>query len=394
MAIGDGRGGGSGAGDGHAISTGVVVSNVLSGNLAGVSFKFATDAPDLCEYGALHLGPLLGDTPVAPAVSATLRWHDGQPPARNVVAARLEGCSRVDRDLYVGEDRLFWFRVDDLRDLYLQFGWHGERLEVEGDFYFRVGRNWTDRLRRWVSPGQAAAMRRRRFTTLIYYLVYYPCWWWLEQMRDLHPIHAAGVEVDGKVILVGGASGVGKSTLSVALAERPGNRHLSDSFVLQAGADICAVPEPVLLDEWSRGWLGSATDGLQRIDYPYMLGRRGYQFPGERRVARGRAAVVALPRRGPTDFVRRLSPDQAHQRLSAANMIINDLRRYYAFAAVIEQLAPGGLVAHREANLAKLTVDVPCYEVSLAAGDSSAAVVDSIVKLLSGQHLRVVAQRP
>lgn len=368
--------------------------NVLSGNLAAASFRFETDAPDLAEYGALHLAPLLGDAGSAPAVSATLRWHDAQPPARSAVAAPLDTCVRVDRDLYVGDDRLFWFRVDDLRDLQLRVGWRGERLEVEGDFYFRVGSDWTDRVRRLVSPGQVSAMRRRRFTTLIYYLVYYPCWWWLEQMRDLHPIHAAGVEVDGKIILLGGASGVGKSTLSVALAGRAGARFLSDSFVLQAGADICAVAEPVLLDEWSRAWLGSAIDGLQRIDYPYMLGRHGYRFPRERCIAGGRAGVLVLPRRAPVEYVRRLSPDQAHQRLSAANMIINDLRRYYAFAAVLEQLVAGGLVAHREANMAKLTVDVPCYEMGLTAGAASREVVDAIVNLLSGQHLRVVAQRP
>jgi hypothetical protein len=371
-----------------------VATDVLSGNLAGASFRFETDAPDLARYGGLHLAPLLDDGGGVPAVSATLRWHDGQPPARSASAADLAGCARVDRDLYVGEDHLFWFRVDDLRDLHLRAVWRGDRLELEGDFYFRVGGAWMDRMRRLLSPGQAAAMRRRRFTTLIYYLVYYPCWWWLEQTRDLHPIHAAGVEVDGKVILLGGASGVGKSTLAIALAARQAARFLADSFVLQAGADVRAVPEPVLLDEWSRAWLGPAVEGLRRIDYPYVLNRQGYQMVPERCAAGGRAGVLVLPRRAPLDYVRRLSPDQAHQRLSAANMIINDLRRYYAFAAAVEQLAAGGLVAHREANMARLTVDIPCYELGLAPEGPREHVVDTIVNLLSGQHLRVVAQRP
>lgn len=370
------------------------MTHVLCGELAGASFRFETDAAELAEYANCHLAPLRAEAQSAPAVSAMVRWHEGQPDSKSRLAAELERCVRVDRDLYVGEGCLYWFRVDDLRDLQLRARWQNDRLEIEGDFYFRVGNGgWQDRVRRLLSPAQVEAMRRRRFTTLVYYLVYYPCWWWLEQMRDLHPVHAAGVELGDKVVLLAGASGVGKSTLSVALASRPGARFLSDSFVLQAGADVCAVPEPVLLDEWSRQWLGGAAGGLQRIDYSYVLGRNGYRFPDDRRVATGRAGLLVFPRRAPEPSVRRLSPDQAHQRLSAADMIINDLRRYYAFGAVLEQLAAGGLVAHREANIAKLTAEIPCYEMGLTPAATSEEVAESIANLLSGQFLRVVAQR-
>jgi len=367
----------------------------LCGELAGASFRFETDSRELADYAGHHLAPLRVDLQPTPAVTASLRWHEGQPEPRARMASDLNRCSRVDRDLYVGDGCLYWFRVDDLRDLQIRARWHADQLEVEGDFYFRIGNGgWQDRLRKVLSPAQAATLRLRRFTTLLYYLIYYPCWWWLEQMRDLHPVHAAGVQLNDKVILLAGASGVGKSTLAVALAAHPGARFLSDSFVLQSGDDVCAVPEPVLLDAWSRTWLGTAGEQLERVDYPYVLGRSGYQFPRSRTVAGGRAGLLVFPRRAPEPYVRRLSPDQAHQRLSAADMIINDLRRYYAFAAVFEQLAAGGLVAHREANIAKLTTDIPSYDVGLTATATRDGVIESIADLLSGQHLRVVAQRP
>lgn len=362
------------------------------GKLAGAEFRFETDSTELGRYADRHMDPLRAEVSRAPAVTSVLRWHEGQPPARKAVGLDLQRCLRVDRDLYVGGDQLFWFRVDDLRDLYLRFRWDNGHLQVEGDFYFRLGNGgFSDRLRRLVSP--AGAMRRRRFTTLVYYMVYYPCWWWLEQMRDLHPIHAAGVELDGKLILLAGASGVGKSTLSVVLAAQPTARFLSDSFVLQAGIDVCAVPEPILLDEWSRQWVGQAISGLEAIDYPYVLDRRGYQFPPARRVTSGRAGLLVFPRRAPEPFVRRLSPDQGHQRLSASGMIINDLRRYFAFGAILEHLVPGGLVAHREANLARLTAEIPSYEIGLTSTMDSRDVTDSIGQLLAGQHLRVVSQQ-
>lgn len=368
--------------------------SVIDGKLAGTGFRFHTDSDEVASYAETHLAPLRAERPVPPSVSAELRWHEGQPPGRQALGRQLDDCARVDRDLYVSDGRLFWFRVDDLRDLYLRFRWVDDRLEVEGDFYFRVGTGgWMDRMRRLISAGSVASMRRRRFTTLLYYLVYYPCWWWLERMKDLHPIHAAAVEIDGKVILFAGASGVGKSTMSVGLAGCPGARFLSDSFVLQTGSDVWAVPEPVLLDEWSRRWLGPAADDLQMIDSPYMLERRGYQFPPHRTAGSGKAGLVLFPRRAPEQYVRRLSPDQAHHQLSAADMIINDLRRYFAFSAVLEQLAPGGLVAHREANIARLTAETPCYEIGLTAAMDLKEVTDSIMQLLSGQHLRVVAQR-
>jgi hypothetical protein len=100
--------------------------------------------------------------------------------------------------------------------------------------------------------------------------------------------------------------------------------------------------------------------------------------------------LLLFPRRTAEPFVRRLTSEQAHQRLSAGDLIINDLRRYWAFAAVLEQLAPRGLVARREAELARLTADVPCYEIGLTADLPLAAVVDTIMQLAHERPLRAV----
>ena len=100
----------------------------LSGSLAGVPFSCTVDAPDLMAYARLHLAPLLSTSNAgAVAVTATLRWHDGQPPSQRPVSRdELTQMDRVDRDIYASSDRLCWFRVDDLRDLYLRHslaGW-------------------------------------------------------------------------------------------------------------------------------------------------------------------------------------------------------------------------------------------------------------------------------
>jgi hypothetical protein len=359
-------------------------AEVFSGRLAGATFHFRTTAPDLATYARAHLAPLASPVPDVPNVDATLRWHDGQPPTdRLAVYPHLAGMERPDRDVYVRPGTLHWFRVDDLRDLYLSFRWEDQRLVVQGDFFYRVAagprRDWA---RRMLLLRRAGQFRLRRFTTLLYYLVYYPCWWWLERVHDLHPIHAGGVATAEGVILLAGASGVGKSTLAVALALCKGGQLVSDSFVLHHGTKVFAVREPVLLDEWSRRWLNEQAGELQQIDWCYCLDRNGYQLPAGRLAGEGQAVLVVMPLRAPEFHMRQFPPATAHQRLSAGNLIINDLRRYWSFAAVLELMSPAGLVARRESHLAELTAKVSCYEMGLTPGMTSTAAVEAITRLL------------
>jgi hypothetical protein len=359
--------------------------DAIRGALADVNFAFDADAADVVAYARLHLEALRNGHGEPANVCTRLRWHEGQPPPVPVQQlVEAEGLLRVDRDLFVSADRLCWFRVDDLRDLHLRFSWEGQRLSVQGDFYHRLGNSeLTDWVRRVASRQRTRRLRQRRFTTLLYYLVYYPCWWWLEHVRGLHPIHAAGVATDAGVVLLAGASGVGKSTLAVALATLPEARLLSDSFVLHQGVHIHAVPEPVLLDSWSRTWLGARADLLRPLQWKYGLGRDGYTLAAEHLAAQGRAALLLFPRRGATSAVRSLPAEEARQRLSAADLIINDLRRYWAFAAVLEHMQPGGLVARRESELQRLTAAVPAYELTLTAETKAEAATAMVRDLLA-----------
>ena len=372
------------------------MSVALTGNLFATAFRFSTTAEDLGEYARVHLAGLLATPAGAPHVDATLRWHEKQPPRDRLSSfAHLAAMERVDRDLYARERELHWFRVDDLRDLYLHFTGSENRLIVEGDFFHRLAKDSVrDRAKRIIYRRRVRAMRERRFTTLLAYLVYYPCWWWLEHAQDYHPIHAAGVALESGVVLLGGASGVGKSTLAVALASAPGAKLLSDSFVLHNGSSVAAVREPILLDAWSRRWLGERGGDLQPIAWRYCLNRAGYQLPPERLAAGGRCSLLVFPRRAPQRYLRRITSEQAHQRLSAGDLIINDLRRYWAFAAILEHMIPSKLVARREAQLARLTAEVPCYELGLTADMTCAAVVQSILELPPQVPLRAVGARP
>jgi len=334
--------------------------------LAGASLQLRGDNAELLEYARVHLAPLGRSTAAEPAIESELRWHEGAPPERAARHPQLGGMERLDRDLYRGEGQLLWFRIDELPDLHLQFHWDGRRLRVEGDYYHRLSkRASSDRLKRLVYRSRVPQLRQRRFTTLLYYLVYYPCFWWLERQRDLHPIHAAGVELDGRVVLLAGPSGVGKSTLSTGLAALPGARLLSDTFILHKGTTARPVCEPLLLDRFSREWIGAGAERLQPIDWRYCLGRDGFHWPREHQSGGGEVKLLLFPHRAARPGLRRVEPQAAHARISSGDFIINDLRRYWAFAAVLEMLDPTLLVAARERNLAELTAAVPCHEIGL-----------------------------
>lgn len=356
-------------------------NHVIAADLAGVAAVLESDDPVFADFVRAHLAPLRAPPATAPSLHAVLRWHEGVPPDR-AAAPGLEAMDRVDRDLYRGAGELAWFRVDELPDLRLCFAWDGARLRVEGDYYHRLSKTpRRDQMNRLLYRRRLPQLRRRRFTTLLYYLLYYPSFWLLER-QGWHPIHAGGVELPAGIAVFAGPSGVGKSTMVTGLATTAGARLLSDTFLVHRGPDVRAVHEPLLLDDRSRSWLGDEARLLQHVPHRYPLGREGYHLPAERLRDAGRARVLLFPYRAAAHSVRRLSAAPARGRLRAGDLIVNDMRRYWGFAAVLELLDPHPLVSERETSLAALVDSVPVYEVGFGSEMSRqqiAALVEGLM---------------
>jgi len=364
-------------------------SQTICIELAGLGAEIASPFEEFVEYARLHLEPLLAPLPDRIAISALLRWHEGPPPERAEGDPKLHDMERVDRDLYRSNGRLAWFRIDDMPGLQLRFEWAEGRLRVEGDYYYRLSDDRKrDTFKRLLYRRRLPALRQRRFTTLLYYLLYYPCFWWLERHEHLHPIHAAGVEIDGGVVVLAGPSGVGKSTLSTGLASTPGAKLLSDTFLLHAGAATRPVREPLLLDAWSRSWIREGADLLRAIEWRYCLNRNGFHWPQERLSVGGPARLLLFPHRALTHYVRPLSPAQAQGQIDAGNFIVNDLRRYWAFAAALEMLDPSPLSGERAASLAALVAEVPRYELGITQEMTRSQIAEIIAALDTQTHAR------
>lgn len=368
-----------------AVGTQMSASRTIRASLAGVTATIESSYTPFSDYAEQHLVPLRSAEGGRPRIEARLRWHEGPPGEdRQAQFPELAGMDRIDRDLYRGNDALAWFRIDELPGLRLRFHWDGSRLSVEGDYFHWLSKDRRrDQLKRAWFRRRLPELRRRRFTTLLYYLLYYPSYWILERSAGFHPIHAAGVEIEGRIVVLAGPSGVGKSTLAAALAATPEARFLSDTFLLQHEATVQPVREPLLLDIKSRLWLGDVIELLQPIQWRYCLARRGYHWPTTRLSEGGSVALVLFPQRTAKVSLRRVAARQAHGRISAANAIINDLRRYWALAGVLEMLDPSPLAAAREEQIASLVSSVPCYEIGLSQELGRDETVRTVRELLT-----------
>jgi hypothetical protein len=140
-----------------------MTSQTISVELAGLGAEITSSFGEFVDYARLHLEPLLVPSQGRARISATLRWHEGRPPERSEGDPRLRDMERIDRDLYRSDGQLAWFRIDDLPGLQLRFEWSGERLRVEGDYYFRLSADGKrDSLKRLVYRGRLPALQQTR----------------------------------------------------------------------------------------------------------------------------------------------------------------------------------------------------------------------------------------
>jgi hypothetical protein len=356
--------------------------------VAGVRVRFRTTFPALAAYARAHLAPLLTADDGDAEISSDLIWIEGLPPHDSGAVFPSEGeLDRIDRDLYRGQTSLAWPRIDDFRDLKLRFLIDGDRLSITGHYYFHLSNHTRrDAVKRLVYWRRLPGERRRAFTTLLYYLIYYPCLWWLETRRAIHPLHGGAVAMPGGGVLLAGLGAVGKSTLTVALAGAEDTRFLSDTFVLYDRARLYPMKEPILLDAWSRKWLGPAGASLHEVASPYNYGyrRRGFHIDPGRCAESAPLGLALFPHRAARSALRELSLEDAVARITASNEISKDLRRYWTFAAVLNLLEGGRLSAERRrTDLARLLRDVPSYEIGLANTVRRDEIVERVRSLLA-----------
>ncbi len=181
-------------------------------------------------------------------------------------------------------------------------------------------------------------------------LIQYPALWWAGTQGRV-PLHASAVEGAQTTPLLCAASGVGRSTLLLAEVER-GHRTTSDNLGVSDGETVWGLLEPARV-------LGA---GGRRMPH----GRREVAISG-RAAALAPSCVVTLERgHGERPVLLPCAPETAARALVATTYMAGELRRYWAFAAVLAAGTGQGPPHPPVVDTAsRLTTRLPCWTVAL-----------------------------
>lgn len=178
-------------------------------------------------------------------------------------------------------------------------------------------------------------------------LLHYPAMWWAGT-RGRVPLHAPAVTVGGEVLLLAGPGGTGKSTL-VRNETESGEVATGDNLSVADGTRVWGVTEPV-----------RSSGGSGR---PMPHGRRETHL--RNRTASLEPDRLVVLSRGPDRVVRPYQPQEAARTMVASTYAAGELRRYWAFAAV---LALGTCVGPPHPSVDKVALKfanrLPCLAVT------------------------------
>lgn len=200
-------------------------------------------------------------------------------------------------------------------------------------------------------------------------LVHYPVLW-RAGWRGRVPLHVSVLATAAGVPLLAGPGGVGKSTV-LSRAVAAGAAATADNICCTDGATCFGLAEPLRVDSGvaavtagRRPARTSVAPGTGRTTH----GRTETAFAG--RVAALDPDRVVILERAPVSSTASAEPDDATRTLVAGTYAAGELRRYWAFAAVLA-LATGRGPAHPPITevAAGLAARLPCYRVQVGDGE-------------------------
>lgn len=216
---------------------------------------------------------------------------------------------------------------------------------------------------RWRPPQRtrlAGLLLRSRFRLLARaVLLQYPVLW-RAQLRGRAPLHAPACEVAGRVLLLAGPSGVGKSTLVDRLLQEAG-RATSDNLVVSDGFRAFGLVEPMRV---------SAAHPAPRAPRT-THGRVERSLPRRADVLVPEVLVVLrrLPAGSPS-HVARCTPEEAVRTLVGSTYMAGELRRFWGWSAALAVGSGRGPAHPPVSTVASILADrLPAVTVALGSLD-------------------------
>jgi len=190
------------------------------------------------------------------------------------------------------------------------------------DIHVRPAADRVELTYRWRPPARdraAALTLRSRFHLLARaVLLQYPVLWWAGT-RGRAPLHASAYTARGSTPLVTAASGVGRSTL-ILRELRDGAAATGDNISVGNGTTVWGLVEPLRVK-------GASGRRMPHGRSEAMLDGRAHALAPD--------CLVLLRRGSDGARLERCDPDAAARLLVASTYMAGELRRYWAFAAML-----------------------------------------------------------
>lgn len=319
------------------------MSTAVALEMHGVRLRIESELPAFADYVRAALEPYVVAEEGRFDIRSRLQWRDGVPPKKPGTGGggfdAMVWSRRPDRDLYVGDSRAQWLRVDDFPDFQMELAMTEETVSVTGRYFFHLGSGGTaESLQRLRHRSRLDELRGRRFSTILYYLFYHPLLWWLSRGAGWHVLHGGAVSTRVGAVVLAGMPGCGKSTLSVAMLADPANRMLSDNLVLHDGEQVLACPELLLLDATSRRLAGTGAARLTPTGETRVFSREAHRVSEVEMLPQPIAALLHVERA--SEFsLRPLEPRESAARLRAANTMAKEVRRIGIMNEVLDVIS-------------------------------------------------------
>jgi hypothetical protein len=359
----------------------------LALNLHKVRLTLGSDNEGFLAYARQHLAALLSLSVEVPNIRVCLYWDQeliarekAKKPRGFAAAAALlqsssqrtsvDGCQRLGRRLFLGDNRVIQTEILGLPGLQLQTSLAGANLSVEGAF-----RPPSKRMDLWLRLG-GQTKRERVYAALIYYLVYFPLLWYLERTRRWYPLHASAVAWPQGAVVLAGLGGIGKSTLTLAFLRDPDARLLSENLILHDQERVYAFPEPIHLDDRSRKMLTDLDGRLESTGRMFSHNRHSYEVSASARAPSSVPRLFCFLRQGKELDLNRMSAQKTLRVVMSSDVLAREVNEYAQQAAALNFLSPmTDSFQQRIDALRRILDQTTCYVLTVRPGEDLSQVV-------------------
>jgi hypothetical protein len=344
--------------------------NHVTVEMQGVRLQLRSDHQEWLDYVPLHLPDHVVDGG-DPHITVDLEWRQGKDAEPLLEFPGQEKLDRIGKRLLAGPNQLVWTNTLRMKNLVLRFELQGEHLHIDAIYHYDPRQKKVD---------EQPNYRFRKMFSLMSWFVYMPMAWYLEHFRGLYLMHASGLDLNGRGVVIGGVGGVGKTTTGVSLLAQ-GARLVSENLIFHDDERLYSCYEPIRLDDNSVEILGERRDILTRARIPEGSNHKNlYQVDrGKAVVDRVDATALFLPRFTGEGFVRPLEIEDCMERLIAFNDLTREVNDFYWFAATLNVLWPTPRSLQKRADtLRTLLQNISLWELGIDRSQGVAPVVQAI----------------